>query len=44
MLPIGIVCLGGLGGFGLAYALVTYGLGHPEAQRLAAVLRRDDTG
>ena len=42
--PIGIVCLGGLGGFGLAYALVTYGLGHPEARRLAAVLRRDDTG
>jgi putative peptidoglycan lipid II flippase len=40
--PVGIICLASLTAFGAGYGAVTLGLGHPEARRLAAGLRRSE--
>jgi xanthine/uracil/vitamin C permease (AzgA family) len=42
--PIGLACLVGLGTFGAAYGGVTLALGHPEARRLVAAVRRQGAG
>lgn len=39
--PVGVVCLVGLATFAAGYGIVTFALGHPEARRLVAALRRD---
>jgi len=39
--PVGITCLVALAAFAAGYGAVTFTLGHPEARRLVAVIRRE---